>query len=380
MTKGTDEGEAPAEVVAPAGANNESQSSGEGPLVPIEDPQYNIVEWQQTDIAEWFVTNIDTMDQAKRVGLLLLDVEEKTQVALGLLFNHVEKGKAGRGLKGGMRELARRLNMPWRTAWGLATATATKELAERSASLGTSKVELIERAPEPEKLWDWHDAEENPPTANEIRQEVRKQHYEKRVQQIIDTPSLEGTYDVIVIDPPWPLPGCEWDPLADRSYWQTRMNQRPYPEMTLDAIKALELPANENCVLWLWITNRNILQLGEVLEAWGFEYKTLLTWVKDRIGTGYWLRGQTEHCALAIKGSVPWQVGGTPTVLDAPMWFDSQKPDEFYILEAPMRADSQKPDEFYTLVDTLCHGKKLDMFSREKRDGWDQWGDEIDKF
>lgn len=363
MTKRTDEGEAPAEVVASVGASNESSGSGEGPLVSTKDSQYNIVEWRQTNLKEWFSTNINTMDQAKRVGLLLLDVGEKTQVALGLLFNHVEKGKAGRGVKGGCRELGRQLNIQPGTYHGWMKATATKELVARATNIGTKKVELIERAPEPEKLWDWHDAEVASPTKREIAQKVREQHYEKRVQQIADTPSPKGVYDVIVIDPPWPLPGCEWDPIADRSYWQTRMNQRPYPEMSLESIKALELPAAENCVLWMWITNRNIVQLGEVIEAWGFEYKTMLTWVKDRIGTGYWLRGQTEHCALAIKGSVPWQVGGTPTVL-----------------EARMRADSQKPDEFYTLVDTLCHGRKLDMFSRERRDGWEQWGDEYDKF
>ena len=78
----------------------------------------------------------------------------------------------------------------------------------------------------------------------------------------------------------------------------------PYPTMAFEEIKAMPVRdiADENAILWLWTTNAHLRVAFEVVEAWGFEYKTLLTWVKDRMGTGEWLRGQTEHCILSCAG------------------------------------------------------------------------------
>jgi len=101
-----------------------------------------------------------------------------------------------------------------------------------------------------------------------------------------------------------------------------------------------------------------------LLETWGFEPKSILTWVKDKMGIGTWLRGITEHCILATKGSPKINLTNQTTAL-----FGKR------------REHSRKPDEFYQLVETLCIGKtRYDMFSREKREGWSQYGDEPDKF
>jgi len=94
----------------------------------------------------------------------------------------------------------------------------------------------------------------------------------------------------------------------------------------------------------------------EIVACWGFEYKVLLTWVKNRIGTGYWLRGRTEHAIMAVKGHPVINLTNQSTVI-----------------HAPVREHSQKPDEFYRLVETLCPGRKIELFARESRDGWDTW-------
>ena len=106
-----------------------------------------------------------------------------------------------------------------------------------------------------------------------------------------------GSYRVIVVDPPWPGEVRAKDP-------SHRINC-PYPAMSIEDICALPVSsiAHEDCVLWLWVTNHQVVNgdAVQVLVAWGFVGKTMLTWAKDRMGTGDWLRGQTEHCIMAVR-------------------------------------------------------------------------------
>jgi hypothetical protein len=127
-----------------------------------------------------------------------------------------------------------------------------------------------------------------------------------------------GQFQVIVADPPWRY---ESD------------NELPYPTMTNDDIKAIpvEAIAADDAVLWLWTSNAHLRVAFEVAEVWGFEYKTLLTWVKDRMGTGEWLRGQTEHCLLATRGKPLFLHGSHTTVLEAVRREHSRKPEGFYV-------------------------------------------------
>jgi N6-adenosine-specific RNA methylase IME4 len=165
----------------------------------------------------------------------------------------------------------------------------------------------------------------------------------------------DGLFNVIVIDPPW-----EYE---KRSADELHRGRTPYPTMTVDAIKGMNIPADSDCILWLWTTNAFMHDAYHILDAWGFTPKTILTWVKDKMGLGDWLRGQTEPCILAVRGKPPVTLTNQTTVL-----------------HGPLREHSRKPDEFYALVDSLCHGRKLEMFSREKRDGWYQHGAETDRF
>ena len=100
----------------------------------------------------------------------------------------------------------------------------------------------------------------------------------------------------------------------------------------------------------------------EILRAWGgFEPKTLLTWVKDRMGYGDWLRCQSEHCIMAVRGKPVVTLTNQTTVL-----------------HAPVRGHSVKPREFYDLVESLCPAPRYaDLFSRYRHnERWDPHGDE----
>jgi len=170
-------------------------------------------------------------------------------------------------------------------------------------------------------------------------------------------PPINGPYRVIAIDPPWTY--------TKRAEDTTHRGRLPYPEMGDEAILSLPVSelAHDDCVLWLWTTNAHIHLAFHCLERWGFTHKTILTWVKDRMGVGDWLRGQTEHCLMAVKGRPTTTLTNQTTAL-----------------HGPMREHSRKPDEFFALVDKLCPGSKLEMFAREARPGWHAWGAETDKF
>lgn len=191
--------------------------------------------------------------------------------------------------------------------------------------------------------------------ARTIKQAIRDITREEQIAAIESMPTPRGRFNVIVVDPPWKY-NLRPDDVTHRGAC-------PYPGMATEEISAIELPALDDCVLWLWTTNAFIVEAHQIAKAWGFEVKTILTWAKDRMGVGDWLRGQTEHCLFAVKGKPVVRLTNQTT-----------------LLIAPTREHSRKPDEFYTMVDALCVGTKCELFSREERDGWKNFGSEIGKF
>jgi N6-adenosine-specific RNA methylase IME4 len=152
--------------------------------------------------------------------------------------------------------------------------------------------------------------------------------------------------------------------------------------MTLAEIKALPIKqiAGPACWLMLWTTGPHLPQALEVTSTWGFQFSSVgFVWVKLRrsyrrdllgiqpsdiaMGLGYTTRKATEPCLLARRGN-PKRL--SRDVLD--------------VILAPVREHSRKPDEFYARVERFAPGPYLDLFARERRPGWDAWGDEPDKF
>lgn len=175
-------------------------------------------------------------------------------------------------------------------------------------------------------------------------------------------PFPNGRFDVIAIDPPWKYSSRQDDP--------THRGRPSYPTMSIEEIIALPIPelTEETCILWLWATNSFLPAAFQCLQAWGFEHKTILTWVKTQMGLGDWLRNQSEHCILGIKGQV--QSFSRSGRLN----------NQTTILYAPRREHSRKPDEFFELVEELCPGSKLELFGRQSRLGWIVHGAEADFF
>ena len=139
-----------------------------------------------------------------------------------------------------------------------------------------------------------------------------------------------------------------------------RRSAPPYPTMSVDEIGRIKLPAKEDCVLWLWVINNRFRNAFNILDQWGFKEKNILTWVKDKFGLGAWLRNQTEHCILSVRGKP---------------YFDARNIST--LLHGKRTSHSVKPDSFYALVEKTCAGEKLDYFARRERKGWVCFGDEV---
>jgi N6-adenosine-specific RNA methylase IME4 len=161
---------------------------------------------------------------------------------------------------------------------------------------------------------------------------------------------LIGTYRTIAIDPPWAY--------SNKATRNAAANH--YRTMTQDELENLEVPAADDCHLYLWVTN-NFLRDGlDLLESWGFAYKTMLTWVKPQFGLGNYFRSATEHVLFGLKGSLP--TNGK----DVPNWFKANR-----------TKHSEKPDLFYDIVERVSPEPRLEMFARRRRlSGWDVWGHE----
>lgn len=158
-------------------------------------------------------------------------------------------------------------------------------------------------------------------------------------------------YKTILADPPWAI-------------GQTggRGASQHYPVMQLDAIKSLQVQtlAEDNAHLWLWVTNGTIGAGLEVMESWGFTYRSCLTWIKPYFGLGAHLRNQTEHVMLGTRGKAPIQFKGQGT------WF-----------YAPLQDHSHKPEEQYAIIERCSPGPYLELFARRQQPGWHVWGNEV---
>jgi N6-adenosine-specific RNA methylase IME4 len=125
------------------------------------------------------------------------------------------------------------------------------------------------------------------------------------------------------VDLPWPYEVRDEDPSHRAAV--------PYPTMSIAEMCALQVPSimHADSILWMWTTNHHMREAYDVLDAWGFEPKTILTWAKDKMGTGDWLRGQIEHCIMAVRGKPVVTLSNQTTLLHAEVRGHSQKPPEF---------------------------------------------------
>ncbi|MGV9676429.1 MT-A70 family methyltransferase [Nocardia sp. NPDC003482] len=159
-------------------------------------------------------------------------------------------------------------------------------------------------------------------------------------------------YRTIMADPPWDI--------LQRGHVGAI---RHYDLMTVEQIKNMPVGelTEDDAYLWLWVTNGAWRAGYDVMEAWGFTYRSPLTWVKPRLQLGQYLRNMTEHVLFGTKGKAAVNFRAQPT------WFI-----------APVQEHSHKPEEQFAIIERVSPGPYLELFARRRQPGWDVWGNEID--
>jgi N6-adenosine-specific RNA methylase IME4 len=181
-------------------------------------------------------------------------------------------------------------------------------------------------------------------------------------------PGLKGVFSTILIDPPW-----RFENRTGKMAPEHRRLHR-YRTMALEEIKGLPISAHADTPshLYLWVPNALLPDGLEVMRAWGFKYKTNVVWYKTRKdggpdgrGVGFYFRNVTELLLFGIKGSMRTLKPGRTQV---------------NLLTIRKREHSRKPAEFYSLIEACSPGPYLELFARERREGWSQWGDELNSY
>ena len=176
-------------------------------------------------------------------------------------------------------------------------------------------------------------------------------------------------YQIIYADPPWRFGSKQYRD-GGRTFQDIH---EKYPTMTLSDIKALKIRdiIDNDCACFLWSTDAHLKEAIELIECWGFKYKTVaFVWLKKyKTGTSVikfapWTLKSTEICLLGIKGIMG-------------KYKKSNKVRQFVVAERT--SHSKKPNEIRNRIEELFGDlPRIELFAREKTSGWDVWGNEVD--
>lgn len=180
---------------------------------------------------------------------------------------------------------------------------------------------------------------------------------DEKIGKLREQAWLTGKYNIVYADPPWQY---------EHIKTENRAIENQYPTMAIDTICKLPVPTitADDAVLFLWATSPKLAEAMQVLTAWGFTYRTCMVWVKDKIGMGYYVRQQHELLLICTRGTLP-----VPEPSDR---LSS-------VVNAPRGKHSEKPEAFYEIIERMYPAyQKVEIFSRNQREGWSGWGNEYE--
>lgn len=174
-------------------------------------------------------------------------------------------------------------------------------------------------------------------------------------------------YSIIYADPPW-----SYKDKRDKHPRLCGGASVHYPTMSIEEIKKLPIQniSAENCMLFLWVTFPNLQEGLDTIKAWGFKYKTLgFSWIKTNkkngkpfFGIGFYTKSNAEICLIGVKGK-PIKVSNSISSV---------------VIE-PREEHSKKPTSIKSKIVQLCGDiPRVELFARQKTEGWDVWGNELE--
>lgn len=205
----------------------------------------------------------------------------------------------------------------------------------------------------------FEDVKSGKTTIQQAKQEIRRKETTAKLEDVSakQAKAAEGVYDVLVIDPPWPMEKIERD---------CRPNQVKfdYPTMTETELAAMKIPAAKDCHAWIWTTHKFLPMALRLLDSWRLKYVCTFVWHKPG---GFQVVGLPQfNCEFALYAR-----RGSPEFVSTKAFKTC--------FEAARGKHSEKPDEFYEMISRATAGRRLDMFSRRSIDGFDAWGKEAER-
>ena len=168
----------------------------------------------------------------------------------------------------------------------------------------------------------------------------------------------DGVFQVVYCDPPWQYNNSGFNSSAEQHY----------PTMSMDELRAMPVKnmRADNAVMFMWATNPLLKEAVELMETWGFEYKTNIAWVKNRqINLGFYVYGKHELLLIGTNGSM-LPIGDKPSS----------------VMTGSNNIHSKKPESTYELIEAMYPRLKyVELFARNTpRNGWVKWGNEVGKY
>lgn len=204
------------------------------------------------------------------------------------------------------------------------------------------------------------EASSKPKQITRVHNKIKKRQHLEEAHKKGSPPMPEGVFDIIYADPGWKYDSDASQRGKADNHYATLTTKKIAEEVGAE----LESHVAENAMLFLWVTNAHLEDGLRVIKVWGFKYITNFVWVKDKIGLGWFARGQHELLLLCRKGEMPHPEDHNryPTIINA-----------------PRREHSVKPEIVYDMIETMYPNRKyLELFSRNQREGWVMWGLEVE--
>jgi N6-adenosine-specific RNA methylase IME4 len=301
-----------------------------------------------------------SVHHAIAAGELLLEAKEQIPHGEWLPWLSEHCGVTPRSAQGYMRLARNRAELEANTQ---ALAHLTVEGALKSLAAPTLAISSLETEEARSTAMEAIESGTNIRTA--VRG-ARKLDYNARIQAATPKP-LEGTYRIILADCPWKYHGLNqadeyghaerhYDCLDDKQLSEYRPG---------DGQRTVKELADKDAVLFLWVTAPMLERAFPIIKAWGFHYKTFFVWDKVKHNVGFYNSVRAELLVIATRGSC---------LPDSGKLIDSVQTIE------RSNKHSEKPQEFYDIIESMYdHGRKLELFSRKARAGWDSDGNESDE-
>ena len=301
------------------------------------------------EFAENTVRKDFTLSEAVAIKQALEPVEKaaaKTRMLAGKPSGKLPKGRAG-------------------DKAAKATGRARRTLEKAEAVVAAAEAE-------PEKFGKLKEVMDKTGRANGLYRRLKNIKLAEAIRAEPSSLPGNGPYRAGLVDIPW-----AYEPDSENA---PQRGVLPYPTLSIEQACALNVGAilHPDCVVGMWVTNF-VLACGlhvPVLQAWGLERKTVITWPKDRIGRGHYAKRQTEHLVIAVRGEPIITLTDQTTLLRAEIDPATGKPKPFHLVQK--NAHSAKPIEAYTYFESLYPAPRyFDLFSRyQHNDKWDCHGNE----